>query len=162
MFQRFVDDMRVEAGVAIRLTTLAVAAGVSLFITTCFLAAAAFVFVLQREGAVAACLASAAVFLIVTLIAAISYIVKQKQNRKRLEQAAREAAEAAKQAKEQAKAQVKASATSLLSDPATLAIGLQLVRTVGARRLIPLLAIGGVVLGLFAARKMTSTETEED
>ncbi|MEZ5765477.1 MAG: hypothetical protein R3D69_15385 [Xanthobacteraceae bacterium] len=158
MFQRFVDEMRVGAGVAIRLTTLAVAAGVSLFITTCFLAAAAFVFVLQREGAVAACLASAAVFLVMTLIAAISYIVKQKQNRKRLEQAAREAAEAAKQAK----AQAKASASSLLSDPATLAIGLQLVRTVGARRMIPLLAIGGVVLGLLAARKATSTETEED
>lgn len=154
MFQRFVDDMRVGAGVAIRLTTLAVAAGVSLFITTCFLAAAAFVFVLQREGAVAACLASAAVFLVVTLIAAISYIVKQNQNRKRLEQAAREAAEAAKQAK--------ASVSSLLSDPATLAIGLQLVRTVGVRRMIPLLAIGGVVLGLLAARKMTPTKTEED
>lgn len=158
MFQRFVDDMRVGAGVAIRLTTLAVAAGVSLFITTCFLAAAAFVFVLQREGAVAACLASAAVFLVVTLIAAISYIVKQKQNRRRLEQAAREAAEAAKQAK----ASVKASASSLLSDPATLAIGLQLVRTVGVRRMIPLLAIGGVVLGLLAARKATPTETKED
>ena len=154
MFQRFVDEMRVGAGVAIRLTTLAVAAGVSLFITTCFLAAAAFVFVLQREGAVAACLAAAAIFLIVTLIAAISYIVKQTQNRKRLEQAAREAAEAAKQAK--------ASASSLLSDPATLAIGLQLVRTIGVRRMVPLLAIGGVVLGLLAARKATQrTDTDE-
>jgi predicted histidine transporter YuiF (NhaC family) len=153
MFQRFVDDMRVGAGVAIRLATLAVAAGVSLFITTCFLAAAAFVFVLEREGAVAACLASAAVFLVVTLIAAVFYIVKQNQNRKRLEQAAREAAEAAKQAKAQA--------SSLLTDPATLAIGLQLVRTIGVRRMIPILAIGGVVLGLLAARKTQPTETDE-
>ena len=153
MFQRFVDDMRVGAGVAIRLATLAVAAGVSLFITTCFLAAAAFVFVLEREGAVAACLASAAVFLVVTLIAAVFYIVKQNQNRKRLEQAAREAAEAAKQARAQA--------SSLLTDPATLAIGLQLVRTIGVRRMIPILAIGGVVLGLLAARKTQPTETDE-
>jgi predicted histidine transporter YuiF (NhaC family) len=153
MFQRFVDDMRVGAGVAIRLATLAVAAGVSLFITTCFLAAAAFVFVLEREGAVAACLASAAVFLVVTLIAAVFYIVKQNQNRKRLEQAAREAAEAAKQAKAQA--------SSLLTDPATLAIGLQLVRTIGVRRMIPILAIGGVVLGLLAARKTQPRETDE-
>lgn len=151
--QRFVDDMRVGASNAIRLTTLAVAAGLSLFITTCFLAAAAFVFVLQREGAVAACLASAAVFLIMTLIAAVSYIVKQRQNRKRIEQAAREAAEAAKHAK--------ASASSLLSDPANLAIGLQLVRMIGVRKIIPLLAIGGVVLGLMASRKTQHADTDE-
>jgi predicted histidine transporter YuiF (NhaC family) len=107
---------------------------------------------------VAACLASAAVFLVVALIAAAFYLVKQHQNRKRLEQAAREAAEAAKQAKEQAKA----SASSFFSDPATLAIGLQLVRTIGVRKLVPLLVVGGVVLGLLAARKTQATETKED
>lgn len=142
MLQRLVDDVRTRAGIAVRLTSLASATAVLLFIAASFFAAAAFVFVLEREGPVVACLASGAVFLIVAVITGVSYIVKKNQEKHRLEQAAREAAQSAKSA-----------ASAIFSDPATLAIGLQLVRMIGVKRLIPLLAIGGIALGVLASQR---------
>jgi hypothetical protein len=142
MLQRLVDDFRAGAGSAVRLTSLAVAVAVSLFVTTGFLSAAAFMFVFSREGAVAACFAGGAVFLVIALLAAASYAVRKRQDRLRLEQAAKEAAQSAKSA-----------ASTLFSDPAAMAIGLQLVRIIGVRRLVPLLAIGGIALGLLASQR---------
>ncbi len=72
MFQRLIDDLKESTGTTVRMTSLAVAAAVGLFITISFLCAAAFVFVLQHYGLVQACLTGAAIFFIVTLIAAIS------------------------------------------------------------------------------------------
>jgi hypothetical protein len=142
MLQRLVDDLQAKAGTAVRLTTLATAAGLTLFIATGFFAAAAFVFVLQREGAVVACLAGGAVFFVVALIAAGCYMMKKNQEKRRLALAAREAAQSAKSA-----------ASTILSDPAALAVGLQLVRVIGIKRLVPLLAIGGIALGIFASQR---------
>jgi hypothetical protein len=135
MFQRMIDDIKESTGTALRLTTLAGAAALALFVTTCFLCAAAFMFVLDRYGPVDACLAGAAVFLVVTLIAAGSYMVRKRQLRIRAEKAAKAAAAAAP-----------------LIDPAMLAMGIQVARAVGFKRIVPLLAIGGVALGLLAAR----------
>ena len=142
MLQRLVDDFRAGAGSAVRLTSLVVAIAVSLFVTTGFLSAAAFMYVLPRQGAVAACFAGGAVFLVIALLAAVSYAVKRRQDRLQFERAAREAAQSAK-----------FSASALLSDPAVMAIGLQLVRIVGVRRLVPLLAIGGIALGFFVSQR---------
>ena len=142
MLQRLVDDFRAGAGSAVRLTSLVLAIAVSLFVTTGFLSAAAFIYVLPRHGAVAACFAGGAVFLVIALLAAASYAIKRRQDRLQFERAAREAAQAAK-----------FSASALLSDPAVMAIGLQLVRIVGVRRLVPLLAIGGIALGFFVSQR---------
>lgn len=142
MLQRLVDDFRAGAGSAVRLTSLVVAIAFSLFVTTGFLSAAAFMYVLPRQGAVAACFAGGAVFLVIALLAAVSYAVKRRQDRLQFERAAREAAQSAK-----------FSASALLSDPAVMAIGLQLVRIVGVRRLVPLLAIGGIALGFFVSQR---------
>lgn len=142
MLQRLVDDVRSGMGDSLRLTGLAAAAAVALFVATSFFCAALFMFVLLREGAVAACLAGGVVFLVVALLAAGCYIFKKRQTRLRLERAAK-----------QAKNEAKSAASSLLSDPAALAIGLQLVRAVGVKRMIPLLAIGGVALGLLASQR---------
>ncbi len=57
MFQRMIDDFKDSTGIAVRLTSLAIAAAFALFVTTCFLCAAAFLFVLERYGAIEACLA---------------------------------------------------------------------------------------------------------
>ena len=89
MLQRFIDDLRDSTGTALRLTSLAAAAAVALLVTTSFLCAAAFVFVLQKYGPVEACLAGAAIFFVVTLIAAGSYMVRKKQIGARAEQAAK-------------------------------------------------------------------------
>ncbi len=134
MFQRLIDDVKETTGNAARLTTLAAAAAVALFITTAFLCGAAFMFVLYRYGPIEACLAGAAVFFVVTAIAAGSYMVRKRQIRARAERVA------------------KVATSSLLADPAMVAIALQVVRAIGIKRLVPILAIGGVALGFLASR----------
>lgn len=140
MFQRMIDDFKESTGVTLRLTSLAIAAGFALLVTTGFLCAAAFIFVLDRYGPVYACLSGAAIFFVVTSIAAGSYMVRKHQMQVRAEKAA------------------KAAANSPLLDPTMVAIGIQVVRAVGVKRLVPLLAIGGVALGLLAARGHASVE----
>ena len=142
MLQRLVEDFRTGAGSAARNVALAAAIVISLFVVTGFLSAAAFMFVLPREGAVAACFAGGGVFFLIAVLAAATYAVKRQQDRRGQEQAAREAERSAKSA-----------TSTLFSDPAALAIGLQLVRIIGVRRLVPLLAIGGVVLGFLASQR---------
>ena len=126
MFSRMIDDLKDSTGTAVRLTSLAAAAAFALLVTTSFLCAALFVFMLQKYGPVEACLAGAGVFFVVTLIAAVCYMVRKNQVRARAEEAAREAARSAKSA-----------AQNILADPMLLAAGLQVVRTIGVKKLIP-------------------------
>jgi hypothetical protein len=138
MFARMIEDIKDTTGTALRLTSLAAAMALALFITTSFLCAAAFVFVLERYGLVQACLAGAGVFFVVTVIAAGCYMVRKNQVEAR-------AAERAKSA-----------VHSALADPVVVAAGLQLVRAIGIKKLIPLLAVGGLALGLLANHRNTS------
>jgi len=141
MLQRFIDDVRRSTGTAVRQTSLAAMAAICLFITTAFLCAAAFIAVLNRYGPVEACFAGAAIFFVCALIAAGIYLVRKRQIEAR------------------AAARAKAAASSLLADPALLATGIQLVRLVGVKRLVPILAIGGLALGLMASRSQASDQT---
>ena len=141
MLQRFIDDIRTSTGTAVRQTSLAAMAAICLFITTAFLCSAAFIAVLNHYGPVQACFAGAAIFFICALIAAGIYLVRKRQIEKR------------------AAARAKAAANSLLADPALLATGIQLVRLVGVKRLVPILAIGGLALGLMAARSQAGDQT---
>ena len=141
MLQRFIDDIRTSAGTAVRQTSLAAIAAICLLITTAFLCAAAFIAVLNRYGSVEACFAGAAIFFVCTLIAAGIYMVRKRQIEAR------------------AAARAKAAAHSLLADPALLATGIQLVRLVGVKRLVPILAIGGLALGLMASRSHAGDQT---
>jgi len=140
MLQRFIDDVRTSTGTAVRQTSLAAIAAICLFITTAFLCAAAFIAVLDRYGPVEACFAGAAIFFICTLMAAVIYLVRKRQIEAR------------------AAARAKAAANSLLADPALLATGIQLVRLVGVKRIVPILAIGGLALGLMAARSQAGDQ----
>ena len=127
MFAHLIDDFKESTGSAVRMTTLAAAAALALFVTTSFLCAAVFVAVFEKYGLVQACLAGAAVFFVVTLLAAGTYMVRKRQIQKRLE--ARAAAAAAKSA-----------AHSALADPMLVAAGLQVVRAIGIKKLIPIVA----------------------
>jgi hypothetical protein len=144
MFQRMIDDFKVSTGIAVRQTSLAAIAAFALFITTAFLCAAAFVVVLDRYGLVQACLAGAGLFFIVTLIAAASYMVRKRQIEAR--------------AALRAKAAAQSTAHSLLADPMLLASGLQLVRAIGIKRLVPILAVAGLALGIMASRGQANDE----
>lgn len=151
MFGRMIDDLKESTGTAVRLTSLAAAAAFALLVTTSFLCAALFMFMLQKYGPVEACLAGAGVFFLVTLIAALGYIVRKNQVRARAEQAAREAARSAKSA-----------ASNMLADPMLLATGLQLVRAIGVKKLIPILVIGGLALGFMMSRGASEAGNEAD
>jgi hypothetical protein len=140
MFQRFIDDFKVSTGTALRQTSIAAMAAICLFITTTFLVAAAFIAVLNRYGPVEACLTGAALFFIVTLIAAGVYMLRKRQIEAR------------------AAVRAKAATHSLLADPALLATGIQIARMVGVKRLVPILAIGGLALGLMASRGQAAAD----
>jgi hypothetical protein len=143
MFQRMINDFKESTGTALRLTSLAAAVVLALFITTSFLCAAAFVFVLQRYGLVEACLTGAGVFFVVAMIAAGCYMVRKKQ----VEAQAARAAETAKSAVQTA-----------LADPMLVAAGIQVIRAIGVKKLIPILAVAGLALGLLASRSSSSDE----
>ncbi|MFN5719564.1 MAG: hypothetical protein ACK463_34395 [Bradyrhizobium sp.] len=126
MLQRLIDDVKQSTGSALRLTSLAAAAAIALFITLAFLCAAAFVYVLQHYGPVEACLAGAALFLVVTLIVVAVYVAHKREMQRRAEKAAKAA---------------KSAAATMFADPALIATGLQIVRAVGVKRLIPILVV---------------------
>ncbi|ABE64757.1 conserved hypothetical protein (plasmid) [Nitrobacter hamburgensis X14] len=135
MFQRAIDDFKESAGNALRLTSLAGVAVIAGFVTILFLCAAAFVFVFQNYGLIEACLTGAAIFFLITLIAVATYTIRRNAMKKRAAKTARSAAQ------------------SLLADPMLVAAGLQLVRAIGIKKLIPILAVGGLALGLLAGRR---------
>src|SRR3954471_14958264 len=138
MFQRLIDDFKDSTGTALRLTSLAAAAALALLVTTSFLCAAAFILVLEKYGPVQACFTGAAIFFVVTLVAAISYTVRKRQITVRAEQAA------------------KSTAQTMLADPMLVAAGIQVVRAIGVKKLIPILAVGGIALGFMMSRSAPS------
>jgi hypothetical protein len=140
MFQRMIDDFKASTGSALRLTSLAAAIALALFITISFLCAAAFVYVLQNYGLIQACLTGAAVFLVVAAVVAIAYVVRSKQ------------------VKARAKETEKSALQTALADPMLVATGIQLVRAIGIKKLIPILAVGGLALGLLASRNTQHDE----
>jgi hypothetical protein len=140
MFARMMDNLRDSTGRAMQLTLLAAAMALALGVTISFLCAAAFVCVLQRYGLIEACLAGAGVFFVVTLIAAGGYLVRKRQVKARAADTAKSGLQAA------------------LSDPMLVATGIQIVRAIGIKRLIPLLAVGGLALGFLATRGQPGDE----
>jgi hypothetical protein len=47
----------------------------------------------------------------------------------------------------------------MLADPAMIAVALQVGRSIGFKRLVPLLAIAGVALGLSTVRRQDDTDS---
>ena len=141
MFQRMIDDFKASTGTALRLTSLAAAVAVALFITTAFLCAAAFVFVLQRYGLIEACLTGAGIFFIVTAIAAGCYMMGKREGEVRAKESAKSAMQTA------------------LADPMLVAAGIQVIRAIGIKKLVPILAVGGLALGFLASRNAAADQT---
>jgi len=140
MLHHMLDDLKASSAVALRLTALVTGCGLALFITTGFLCAAIFAVVLQRYGLPEACFAGAAVFLILTLITALAYVIYVRELRRR------------------AVEPEKSAITAALGDPATIAVAAQIIRTIGIKRLVPLLAIAGIALGMSARRRAPSAD----
>jgi hypothetical protein len=144
MFQRVIDDFKDSVSTSVRLTSLAAAIAVTVFITIAFLCAAAFVYVLQTYGLIQACLTGAAFFFVVTLIVAGCYMARRKRIGTRATEPAKSAVHSA------------------LADPMLVATGIQLVRAIGIKRLVPILAVGGLALGILASRGNSAEEETPD
>jgi hypothetical protein len=140
MFAHMINGFKESTGSALRLTSLAAAVAGALFVMLSFLCAAAFVYVLQTYGLIQACLTGAGIFLVVALIAAAFYLVRRNRAQAR-------AAETAKSAVHTA-----------LADPMLVAAGIQVIRAIGVKKLIPILAVGGLALGLLASRQASTDE----
>jgi hypothetical protein len=143
MFQRIIDDVKASTGDALRQTSLAAIVAISLSIAIAFSCAAVFIAVLDRYGLIQACLAGAGLFLVMSLIAAGLY----QQRKRRIEARAAERA--------------RSTAHALLADPVLLATGIQIIRAIGVKRLVPILAVGGLALGLMAGRGQTGPRASD-
>ena len=147
MFQRMIDDFKDSISTTARLTSLATAAALALTVAISFLCAAAFIYVLQKYGSIEACLTGAGIFFVVTLVVAATYIVRKRRIRVQPKEAAKDAG--------------KSALHSAFADPMLVATGLQLVRAIGIKRLIPILAVGGLALGIIASRGAASAPDDE-
>ena len=134
MLTRMIDDIKESTGVAIRMTSLAAAIALAFLVTIAFLCAAAFVYVLQNYGPIQACLTGAGIFLAIALIGIGVYTVRKRQ------------------ARQEAKETAKSALHTALADPVMMATALQVVRAIGIKKLVPILAVGGLALGLLANR----------
>lgn len=142
MALRIVDEVKGTVSSTLRQASLISVVALALLIAVGFLCAAAFVVVLENYGPVMACLVLAGIFILVAIIAGVIYGIGKRQ----MEARARER---------------RARATHLLADPLVLTTGLQLARAIGLKRLIPLLAIGGVALGFLATRATAQDAQDE-
>ena len=131
---RMIDDLKESTGVAIRMTARAAAIALAAFVTISFLCAAAFIYVLQAYGLIEACFTGAAIFFVLAVIGTVIYAVRKNQDRRHAEETAKSALQMA------------------LADPMVLTAGIQAARAIGVKRLVPLLAVGGLALGLLAKR----------
>jgi membrane associated rhomboid family serine protease len=134
MFQRVIDDLKDSASSRLQQMVLTAVLAVALVIAVAFLFAAAFVFMAHAYGGIIACLAAAGLFFVIAVIVGVWHAARKRQ----IEARARERASAR--------------ARNLLTDPAVLTMGLQIVRALGAKRLIPLLAVSGLALGVLMSR----------
>ena len=148
MFKKFIDDFKSSAGGTLRLTSIAAIAAITLVITFAFLCAAGFVHVYQQHGLIEACFAGAGLFFFISILL-VGYYLGQKSELER--QAAIARAEAEERARQQANE--RSLLQTALSDPLVLATGLQVVRAIGIKRLIPILAAGGIAAGFWASRR---------
>lgn len=148
MLKGLIDDLKNSTGNSLRMTSLVALAGFSGFVALCFLCAAAFITVMQRYSIIEACLTIAAIFAVIAAIFAAVYSTKQKRARERAAAAARAAA--------------KAAANAPLIDPMMVATGIQIARTLGLKKLIPLLALAGVAVGYMANRNSAAADDDED
>ena len=143
MLTRMIDDIKDQTGVAIRMTSLAAAIALAFLVTIAFLCAAAFVYVLQNYGPIEACLTGAGIFLVIALIGIGVYSVRKRQ------------------ARQEAKETAKSALHTALADPVMMATALQLVRAIGIKKLVPILAVGGLALGLLANRPSSNEAPAE-
>jgi len=132
MLHSFSEHLKGSVGGVVRTTSLLTLVVFSLLVMVSFLCAAVFIVVLHNFGAVLACLCLAGIFCLIALLTGVWYVQQKRKRRP---------------------APRLSGLAIAMSDPTIAAASIQIIRTLGVKRLLPLLAIGGIVLGLMMQRK---------
>ncbi len=139
MSLRIIDEVKGAVASTLQQASLISVVALALVVAAGFLCAAAFVLVLESYGPVVACLVLAGIFILIAVVAGVTYALRKRQIEARIRRQ-------------------RARAAQLLADPLVLTTGLQIARSIGLKRLIPLIAIGGVALGFLATRAASQGE----
>lgn len=147
MFGSLFDDLKFKVDGMLRLAVagaIAAAAGVVAFF--CF-AVALFLWVQDTYGTLEAWLALATLFLALAIVCGIMMAAIRRRPAMRRETKQRAAP---------------SPVTNLLQDPAVLLTGLQIVRALGVRGILPIVLLGAVAGGLLMSRNGHSAEARHD
>jgi len=145
VFSGLIDDFKLRLDLALRAMiagAIVAFAGVAAF--ACLLGAL-FVWTLQTYGAVQAWALLGTVFLVIALLALVPLLSSGRRRRALMKEAE---ARAAKAEAEKNNAQA-----SWWQDPAMFLTGLQIVRMIGIKKLLPVLAVGAVIAGVALSRQ---------
>ncbi len=144
MFSSFMDEFRVRLDLTLKSLiagAILAFAGVAAFV--CGLVVL-FLWTLQTYGVMQAWAAVAAVFGAIALLALIMLLGASRKRRTLAREAELRLAQAQAEKKRQ---------PDWWQDPTILLTGLQIARTIGFRRLLPILAVGAVVAGFAITRQ---------
>lgn len=144
MFTGWIDEFKVRLDLTLKAViagAIFAFAGVAAFVSALVVL---FLWTMQTYGVMQAWAAIAAVFGAIALLALIALLVSGRRRRA----LAREAEERLAKAEAEKKRQ-----PEWWQDPTMLLTGLQIVRTIGFRRLLPILAVGAVVAGVVLSRQ---------
>jgi hypothetical protein len=129
-----VRDVNDRIGTAMKATGWCVIAGVAALVMLGFFCAALFLWMAERHGPIVACLVLGGIFLLIMMIAAIAFANVRRRRAQR-----------ARLARADAVAQ-------RWRDPAVIATGLQIARTLGVGRALPLVLLAAFAMGLVLSR----------
>jgi hypothetical protein len=129
-----VRDVKDRIGTAVKVTGWCAIAGGAALVMLGFFCAALFLWMAERNGPIVACLVLGGIFLLIIIIAAIAFanVRRRRAQRARLARAN--------------------AAAQWWRDPAVIAAGLQISRTLGAGRTLPLVLLGAFTVGLLLSR----------
>jgi hypothetical protein len=146
VFGGFIDEFRVRLDLTLK--SIVAGAVVAFAGTAAFICGLVvlFLWMLQTYGLIYAWASVTAVFGVIALIALIPFV---SANRRRSAIARKVEARVAKAEAERAEKK----APDWWQDPAMLLTGLQLARTIGFKRLLPVFAIGAVAAGYLLSRQ---------
>ncbi len=127
-------DFKARFNVALRTAAWAAVAALAGAVAVLFFCIALFAWLAQQYGSITAGLVLGGIFLLIALIiGVICMAVRQKRARTQARQAA--------------------ASSNWWQDPALMLAGLQIVRMIGVRRLVPIAIIGGIAAGILSSQK---------
>jgi hypothetical protein len=154
MFSALIDSVQMKVHATLRSVVWTLVMAAALFAAVICGAAVLFLWLSQNYGVVEAWMALGAGFVMIALFALIANAISKGRARRReilANAATRHSAPGARLLNDP---------VSLLKDPAMLLTGLQIVRIIGIRRILPLLLVGGVAAGFLLNRNDQADEPD--